>query len=83
MTTITKRLTIDLSEGDHKRLKLMSSIEGVSMKEFLLSRAFENKSEETEYLLKGENKARILKALSSKKGKTFDSLKDIKNAIGI
>lgn len=68
------------------KLKLASSIDGVSMKEFLLRSVFKDDGDisETAYLSKGKNKQRLLQAIKSRKGsKTFKSIKDFENAFGI
>ncbi len=84
-----KRLTIDLSKDEHFKLKVLASYEGLSMKDYLLSHALReskaSKNDETAYLLKSKkNKERLVKALGSKKSsRSFDSIKDLKNALGI
>lgn len=90
MKTATKRLTIDLPVNEHFKLKVLASYEGLSMKDYLLShvlhdRGIANKNNETDHLLKSKvNKARIMKALLSKKSaRTFSSVKELKHALGI
>ena len=88
-----KRLTIDLPSDDHFKLKVLASYEGLSMKDYLLTRALGDhkegvkmgKDDETHYLLKSRvNRARIMKAFSSKKSaKTFSSVRELKHALGI
>jgi hypothetical protein len=68
------------------KLKLASSIDGVSMKEFLLRGVFNDDGDmkETAYLSQGKNKQRLLEAIKGRKGsKTFKSVKDFENAFGI
>lgn len=36
------RLSIDISDSDHKRLKAAAAVEGVSIKDFVLSRTLES-----------------------------------------
>ena len=94
MKTIDKkRLTIDLSNEEHFKLKVLASYEGLSMKDYLLSHTLrgnkenekKGKNDETHYLLKSENnRQRIINALASKKpARTFHSLKELKHALGI
>ena len=91
MTTATKRLTLDISPQTHRRLKTLASYGGITMKEFVLSRALpmieaSYTADETAYLLKGQkNKGRLLSAVhrKGKGGRAFVSLKELKHALGI
>jgi uncharacterized protein (DUF1778 family) len=94
MATLIKRLTLDMTADEHRRLKTIASFHGVTMKDFLLSNILpetkifreKTKVEETAYLLKSAaNKKRLIAALgrSGNKNKSFSSLKELKHALGI
>jgi len=89
-----KRLTLDMSAQEHRRLKTLASFHGVTMKEFLLSntllqekpRSRNGHRDGTAYLLKSSaNKWRLLTSVhrTAKRSKSFNSLKELKHALGI
>jgi len=92
-TTTNKRLTLDITESEHRQLKMLAALHGVSMKEFVLEtvlpeekRTVKTRSGETEYLLRSSaNKKRLLKATrrNRKYNKKLSSLKELKNAFRI
>lgn len=98
MTTLIKRLTLDVTADEHRRLKTLASFYGVTMKDFLLAsvidggesgQKFRKKTapgDETSYLLQSApNKKRLLESLKrrAKGRKTFGSVKELKHALGI
>ncbi|MDP3996850.1 MAG: hypothetical protein Q8P86_04135 [bacterium] len=98
MTTsgVTKRLTVDMTSEEHRRLKTLAAFHGVTMKDYLLTKAlFDKKAHgktksakraETDYLLSNPaNKKRLLNAVRRNRtgNRQFASLKDLKNALGI
>jgi len=93
MPTLIKRLTIDITLDEHRRLKTMASFHGVTMKDFLLGNLLSNQKKsrkgaktETAYLLgSAANKKRLLEALkrNSTDRTSFGSVKELKHALGI
>ncbi|MDO8594147.1 MAG: hypothetical protein Q7R93_01360 [bacterium] len=90
----TKRLTLDMSVQEHRRLKTLASFHGVTMKDFLLSkvllqekpRSRRSRTDETAYLLKSPvNKRRLFESVrrTGKRNKSFGSLRELKHALGI
>lgn len=98
MVTLIKRLTLDITADEHRRLKTMASFYGVTMKDFLLSKVIDyEKSEKrtrhdsktkngTLYLFRSaRNKKRLLQSATrnGKGRKSFNSIKELKHALGI
>jgi hypothetical protein len=97
MPTLIKRLTLDMTADEHRQIKTLASFYGVTMKDFLLSKAIDGAgvkrpikvagvTDETVYLLRSaRNKKRLLKSLKVSSGgrKKFGSINELKNALGI
>lgn len=84
------RLSLDLSKEQHRHLKAISALHGKTMRGFILGKVFsENntaKMDETEHIVANPKLlAELEKALAnnSENRIKFESLLDLKNALGI
>jgi len=85
------RLSIEIDPDQHRQIKAMATFEGVTIKEFILSRTLPQKekcqeADATEKLLSHpKNKERLLEAIQSptSKSRVFESMEDLRNALGI
>jgi len=83
------RLSIEIDPEQHRQIKTLATFSGMSMKDFILSKILPAKEEEmdtTEKLLSHpENKKRLLEAINqpTKDHLIFESMDDLKNALGI
>lgn len=94
MNTAVKRLTLDMTPDEHRRLKTLAAFHGVTMRDFLLSNLFSDekparksvKAGETAYLLRSaRNRKRLLESLArgGARRKAFRSVKELKHALGV
>ena len=79
MTTKSIRITIDLPNKEHKKLKTAATLLGVSMKEFVIDSLHETFKSRT------YNKKTLRAIREAEKGnlKEFDSLEDMFEDLGI
>ena len=79
MTTKSIRITIDLPNKEHKKLKTAATLLGVSMKEFVIDSLHETFKSRT------YNKKTLKAIREAEEGnlKEFDSLKDMFEDLGI
>lgn len=78
------KVTLDMSAEEHRQLKTLAAFSGMTMKDFILSRALE--LDETEYLLKSPaNAARLAEAVKSPSAARvgFNSIEELRRALGI
>jgi len=83
------RLSIEIEQEQHRQIKTLATFAGMSIKDFILDKTLSSKvqaRDATEDLLASPRNARRLReALSTPQAKhvTFESLKDLENALGI
>lgn len=86
------RLSIEIEPEQHRQIKTLATFSGMTIKEFILSRtlsASKNKAvgmDTTEKLLshpKTAAKLRVAMATPREEYVAFDTMKDLKNALGI
>ena len=79
MTTKSIRITIDLPNKEHKKLKIAATLLGVSMKEFVIDSLHETFKSRT------YNKKTLKAIREAEEGnlKEFDSLEDMFEDLGI
>jgi hypothetical protein len=90
------RVTLDISSEAHRQLKTLAAFKGMTMKDFILSRALgaeaaEKKAgsktegmDETDYLLSNPvNAARLEAALNSPERISFSNEEELRRAIGL
>ena len=85
------RLSIEIDPEQHRQIKTLATFEGMTIKEFILSRTLPGKqstqeSDTTEKLLSSpKNRARLLEAISAPRSenRVFESMEDLKDALGI
>lgn len=83
------RLSIEIDPDQHRKIKTLATFEGMTIKEFILSRTLGQgiqKTDSTEQLLSSsKNKERLLAAISTPRTENlvFDSMEDLKDALGI
>ena len=82
------RLSIEIDAEQHRQIKTLATFEGMSMKNFILSKTLPVKVEEdtTEKLLSDpENKKRLLDAINTptKEYLVFEGIEELKDALGI
>ncbi|MFC7337859.1 DUF1778 domain-containing protein [Haloferula chungangensis] len=83
------RLSIEIDPDQHRQIKTLATFEGMTIKDFILSRTLTPKREEpdaTERLLSSpENKERLLSALKTprKDYRVFETMEDLEDALGL
>ena len=83
------RLSIEIDPEQHRQIKTLATFEGMSMKDFILSKVLkpkEKKMDPTEKLLSHpENKKRLLEAINSdtKDHLVFETIEDLKDALRV
>lgn len=85
------RLSIEIAPEQHRQIKTLATFEGLSIKEFILSRTLPpkkstNEADTTEILLSHpKNRERLLDAIKTprEEHKVFETMEDLKNALGI
>ncbi len=85
------RLTIEIEPEQHRQIKTLATFEGMSIKEFILSRTLSERKpvdlkDATQKLLSDpKNRDRLLEAISapSRESRFFESIDDLKDALGI
>jgi len=83
------RLTIEIDPEQHRKIKTMASFAGMTLKDFILARTLPHgspKEDATEKLMSSpKNAARLRKALASpdSANRVFESVEDVKNALGV
>ena len=80
MTTKSIRITIDLPNKEHKRLKTAATLLGISMKEFVIDSLHETFKSRT---YNKKTLRAIREAEEGKNLKEFDSLEDMFEDLGI
>jgi len=83
------RLTIEIDPEQHRKIKTLATFSGMTLKEFILSKTLPKKPspEDTseELMANPKNAARLRQALASpdSKNQVFESIEDLRNALGI
>jgi uncharacterized protein (DUF1778 family) len=83
------RLSIEIDPDQHRQIKTLATFAGMSLKDYILARTLPAKSAETdstEKLLSSPQNAKRLRAAVNAPASehvVFESLKDLKNALGI
>ena len=85
------RLSIEIDPEQHRQIKTLATFEGMTIKEFILSRTLPEKqstqdADTTKKLLSNpKNRARLLEAISAPRSESrvFESIEDLKDALGI
>ena len=83
------RLTIEVHPEQHRQIKTLATFSGMTIKDFILSRTLgssEEPADATEELLSSpENAKRLRKAIATPASKhhVFETLEDLKGALGI
>ncbi len=83
------RLSIEIDPDQHRQIKTLATFAGMSLKDYILARTLPTKSAETdstEKLLSSPKNARRLRAAVNAPATehvVFESLTDLKNALGI
>jgi uncharacterized protein (DUF1778 family) len=85
------RLSIEIDPEQHRQIKTLATFEGMSIKEFILSRTLPKpkplkEMDATEKLLsQPKNRERLLAAISEPRntGRVFESIDELKDALGI
>jgi len=87
---LMSRLSIEIDPEQHRQIKTLATFEGMSIKEFILNRTLstqkkEKKDTTSKLLSSSKNKDRLLSAIQtpSSASTTFESVDDLKNALGI
>jgi len=75
------RLSIEIDPAQHRQIKTLATFAGLSMKEYILSRALPAQAP----AIVGKDSARLRKAISTPSSDhvVFESLEELKNALGI
>ncbi len=84
------RLTIEIEPEQHRQIKTLATFAGMTIKDFILAKTLARESEEgedtTARLLKYPNNAKRLReamATPVSRHHVFESMEDLKNALGI
>ena len=84
------RLTIEIETEQHRQIKTLATFSGMTIKEFILSKTIGPQRDATEdptqqVLGSRKNALRLREAIATpeKDHRVFDSLKDLKDALGI
>jgi hypothetical protein len=84
------RLTIEIEPEQHRQIKTLATFSGMTIKEYILSKTLgpqqSGVGEATDSLMKsGKNAARLCKAIatSDSEHRVFESVEDLKHALGI
>lgn len=85
------RLTIEIDPEQHRQIKTLATFSGMTIKDFILSKTLgtgkrRDSADSTEHLMgSAKNAARLRKAIASPKSehRVFESVKELKNALGI
>jgi len=85
------RLSIEIEPEQHRQIKTLATFEGLTIKEFILSRTLLQKEDRqeldtTEKLLSSpKNRKRLLEAIQAptSKSRVFESVEDLRDALGI
>ena len=79
------RLSIEIEPEQHRQIKTLATFAGMSIKEFILTKTLAPK-DTTEVLLSDpQNAQRLREAIAEKSsdGLSFETIDDLKNALGI
>ncbi len=83
------RLSIEIDPDQHRQIKTLATFAGMSLKDYILARTLPTKSVEsdsTEKLLSSPKNAKRLRAsvnTPASQHVVFESLTDLKNALGV
>jgi uncharacterized protein (DUF1778 family) len=84
------RLTIETEPEQHRQIKTLATFSGMTIKEFILSKTIgpqrDAAEDSTERLMESsKNAARLREAIATpdSEHRVFDSMEDLKNALGI
>jgi len=85
------RLSIEIDPEHHRQIKTLATFEGMTIKDFILSKTLPQKNREEEpdttakLLSSPENKKRLLEAIEApaSESRVFETMDDLKNALGI
>jgi hypothetical protein len=84
------RLTIEIEPEQHRQIKTLATFSGMTIKEFILSKTIGPQSgsagDTTDRLMgSAKNAARLRKAMATPESehRVFETLEDLKNALGI
>lgn len=85
------RLTIEIDPEQHRQIKTLATFSGMTIKDFILSKTLGTKqhktpTDSTDRLMGSvKNAARLRKAVASPESehRVFESVQDLKNALGI
>lgn len=85
------RLTIEIEPEQHRQIKTLATFEGMSIKEFILSRTLSapqpmEETDPTEKLLSHpKNRERLLSAIKTPREEhiAFETMEDLRDALGI
>ncbi|CAN5717601.1 hypothetical protein BH11VER1_BH11VER1_38770 [soil metagenome] len=83
------RLSIEIDLEQHRQIKMLATFAGMSIKDYILSKTLSKESrsaDTTEYLMESsQNARRLKKSIAAPKGDhvAFESLEDLRNALGI
>lgn len=84
------RLTIEIEPDQHRQIKTMATFAGMTIKEFILAKTLGESPDDgldtTDQLLEApENRRRLREAIAepASNRKVFESMEELKNALGI
>jgi hypothetical protein len=85
------RLTIEIDPEQHRQIKTLATFSGMTIKDFILSKTLGNGKRKasvdpTEHLMgSAKNAARLRKSIASSESehRVFESVKELKDALGI
>ena len=86
---VMSRLTIEIDPEQHRKIKTLATFSGMTLKEFILDKTLapQSSSEDTtaKLLASPKNAARLRGAIVSPKSshRAFESIEELKNALGI
>ena len=85
------RLTIEIDPEQHRQIKTLATFSGMTIKDFILSKTLGTKQHKTptdatdRLMGSAKNAARLRKAMASPESehRVFESVEDLKDALGI
>lgn len=84
------RLTIEIDPEQHRQIKTLATFSGMTIKEFILSKTLgakrESPADATDHLMGSPKNAKRLRqaiATPDSKHRVFESVEDLKDALGI
>lgn len=85
------RLSIEIQPEQHRQIKTLATFEGMTIKEYILSRTLPRKADNDEIdttkklLSHPKNEQRLLEAINAPQNErfVFETIDDLKNALGI